>query len=81
MKSYVDYVLRKEKKAISLERLFSKVKDLISREKGEDVSLTEEEKKEITDILEDGVEKYEIFKTPSDNYIYMMKTSFRKGRF
>ena len=81
MKSYVYYVLRKEKKAISLERLFSKIEDMISRDKGERVILTDEEKKEIIDILDDGVKKYEIFKTPSDNYIYMIKTSFRKGRF
>lgn len=45
MKSYVDYVLRKEKKAISLERLFSKIEDMISRDKGERVILTDEEKK------------------------------------
>ena len=54
---------------------------MISKEKGEVVSLTEDEKIEIEEILENGVSKYEIFKTPSDNYIYMIKTSFRKGRF
>ena len=81
MKSYIDKILNKEKKAISLERLISKIEDVISLEKGEDVKLSEQERKDVYNILEEGVEKYEIFKTPSDNYINMLKTSFRKGRF
>ena len=81
MKSYIDYILRKEKKAISLEKLILKIENIISKERGEIISLTDAEKKEIIDILEKGVERYEIFKTPSNNYIYMTKTSFRKGRF
>ena len=80
MKSYIDKILNKEKKAISLERLISKIEDVISLEKGEDVKLSEQERKDVYNILEEGVEKYEIFKTPSDNYINMLKTSFRKGR-
>lgn len=81
MKSYINYILKKEKKAISLNRLISKIEDMLSKEKGTTIILNEVEKQEVFDILEKGVDTYEIFKTPSDNYIYMSKTSFRKGRF
>ena len=46
MKSYIDYILRKEKKAISLEKLILKIENIISKERGKTISLTDAEKKE-----------------------------------
>lgn len=81
MKSYIDKLLRKEKKPISMEKLIRKIESKISLEKGQDVCLNEAEKQEIIDYINDGVSKYYIIKTPSDNYILTSKTSYRKGRF
>lgn len=79
MKKYLDFVFRKEKKPIS----FDKILERIQRIKDEEESglLTDSEIKEIQDLLNQEVESYEIYKTPSNNYILLSKTTFRKGRF
>ncbi len=81
MKTYIELVLKKEKKPISLEKLIMKIEKKISEEKNQDILLTDSDKKEIYDFLEAGVDNYQIYKTSSDNYILLSKTSFRKGRF
>lgn len=81
MKSYIELVLKKEKKPISLDKIISKIESVISKERNSEVKLSDDEKKEILKIIEDEVNDYEIYKTPSDNYILITKTSFRKGRF
>ena len=63
-------VLKKTKKAISLDKLFEKLE-----------VTTEDEKVEIKEILDSLVSKYEVFETPNHNYIAMSKTSYRRGHF
>ena len=63
-------VLKKTKKAISLEKLFEKLE-----------VTTDDEKVEIKEILDSLVSKYEVFETPNHNYIAMSKTSYRRGHF
>lgn len=80
MKKYVEYVLRKEKKPIDIEKLYSKVESLIQVD-NESYVLTDEDKEVINSILKEGVSNYEFYQTPSDKYTLLSKTSFRKGRF
>lgn len=81
MKFYVDLVFKKEKKAISIEKLYEKVEKLILKQNPAFSGLSVLEKQEIDKVLADGVEHYKYYKTPSDNYIAIYKTSFRRGRF
>ena len=81
LKHYVELVLKKEKKPASLEKIIEKIEAIKSEELGREVSLTYDEKMDVIDILEDGISKYEVYKTPSNNYILFSKTSFRTGRF
>lgn len=81
MKFYVDLVFKKEKKAISIEKLYEKVEKLILKQNPAFSGLSVSEKQEIDKVLADGVEHYRYYKTPSDNYIAIYKTSFRRGRF
>lgn len=80
MKKYVEYVLRKEKKPIDIEKLYLKVESLI-QEEIDDYVLSAEGKALIDSVLEAGIKDYEIYKTPNDRYTLLSKTSFRKGRF
>ena len=63
-------VLKKTKKAISLDKLFEKLE-----------VTTEDEKVEVKEILDNLVSKYEVYETPNHNYIAMSKTSYRRGHF
>lgn len=80
MKKYVEYVFRKEKKPIDIEKLYLKIEALIQAEK-ENYVLTNEDKSLIDSVVEAGVENYEFYRTPNDRYTLLSKTSFRKGRF
>ena len=80
VKNYIDLVFKKEKKPISLEKVYSKVERLLQKENDEYV-LTFKDKKDINSILADGIKKYDYYKTPSGKYTSLLKTSFRKGRF
>lgn len=81
MKKYVELALRKEKKPVSLNKIIHRIEKILSDERMQDVFLSDSEKINVFQILEDGVKQYDVYKTPSNNYISMMKTSFRKGRF
>ena len=81
MKKYVELALRKEKKPVSLNKIIHRIEKILSDERMQDVFLSDSEKLDVFHILEDGVKQYDVYKTPSNNYISMMKTSFRKGRF
>lgn len=81
MKHYVDLVLKKEKKAISLEKIYGKVEKFIMKEDPTSSGLSIAEKQEIDKVIADGVEHYKYYKTPSNNYMAIYKTSFRRGRF
>ena len=81
MKNYVDLALKKEKKPASFEKIVSRIERIKSEELNREVFLTDEEKAEVLKVLEEGVLKYEVYKTPSNNYIAFYKTSFRRGRF
>ena len=80
MNDYVDLVLNKTKKAISMEKVIEKVQDLI-KEEDESFEITSSLREEITDVLDKGIANFQYIKTPNDNYIPISKTSFKKGRF
>ena len=75
MKEILDLVLKKEKKAASLEKIVDRINS-IRFEEGK-VPLTKKEIGEIHQLLEDGVFKLELYKTPNDRYILLSKTSLR----
>lgn len=79
MREYIEKILKKESKPVSLDKLFSRVEDLLSKENESEVKLTEEQKNEILAILDKGLAKYDYYKTPNGSYKLMSKTSFRKG--
>ena len=81
MKNYLELALKKEKKPASFEKIVARIEKIKSEEVGKEIHLTNEEIEEMRQLLEELVKEYEVFKTPSDNYILMSKTSFRKGRF
>ena len=80
MKEYIDLVLKKEKKAIDLDKLFEKVESCIQKDSS-DYRLSNSDKKEIKSIISKGIDKLEYYMTPNGNIISFFKTSFRKGRF
>ena len=81
MEELVQRVLRKAKKAIPMEKIYSKVENLIRKDNEDFVELSKEEKEEIDNIVLKGVEEYRYIKTSSDNYRDIKKTSFKVGRF
>lgn len=80
MQELVEKVLRKTKKPISVDKVYIKVENLIKKEK-EDFVLSDIEKEEIDSILEQGLLDYKFIRTGSNNYISILKTSFKIGRF
>lgn len=80
MKNYVNLALKKEKKAVSFEKVCERIEKIALKD-DPDFTLTNDMKKEIKSILDNGVKKYEYYLSPSNNYTLMSKTSFRKGRF
>lgn len=80
MKDYVDYVLRKGKKPVELEKIYTSI-EILKQLQDSNYFLTEEEKLKINEILSTGVERFEYYKTPTGKYTPIYKTSFRKGRF
>ena len=81
MKQYVDLVFKKEKKPIDINKVYTKVENLMKKNDEEFDGLSKEQKLEIDSILDKGVASYQYIKTPNDRYISINKTSFRKGRF
>ena len=81
MKDIVDKILLKKKKPISLDKIILHYENIKSKELGESYSCSKVEKKEIEDILNNGVKNYEYILTPSNNYIHILKSSFRVGSF
>ena len=78
MKKYVDLVLKKEKRAISFQQIMEKIAKILQEE---NIELTDEMKEEVQSVLDSLVSSYDVYKTPSQNYILMSKTTFRKGKF
>lgn len=77
MREYVEYVLKKSKKPLSIEKIFEKIEIL-----AEDVTeLSNDQKAEIIEILESGCKDFNFYKTPNGNYTLFSKTSFVVGRF
>ena len=80
MKEYIDFVLKKEKKPVDIEKLYRKIEKL-KMLVDPNYFLTTEDMEEIDNILTKGIEKYEYYKTPNGNFTLIYKTSYRKGRF
>ena len=81
MKKYLDLVINKAKKAISIEKIYEKIENVLKEEYGEDYILDDDSKKEIDLCLNEAVENNEIIVTSNNNYISIKKSSFRKGIF
>lgn len=81
MEKYVNLVLKKGKKPLSLEKVYENVEGLLRKENSDFSELTQEQKDSIIGILDNGVKECDYIITPSGNYTSIMKTSFRKGRF
>ncbi len=81
MEEKLDFVLSKVKKAVSLEKIYSKIESLFSEDEGHSFQLNSEQKQEIQEILTKKVGEYEVLETPSGSYLPLYKTSFRRGRF
>ena len=79
MKEYIDFILKKNKKAIDFELLCRKVESL-RKIQDESYSLTKEDKEKIQILLDQGVSNYEYFVTNEGRYSLLSKTSYRKGR-
>ena len=63
MREYVEYILRKSKKPLSLEKIYEKI-EILSEEI---LTLSNAQKEEIRDILEEGCREYSFYKTPNGN--------------
>lgn len=79
MKEYIDYILRRSKKPIDLERIFERFELLKQKEDGSYV-LTTDDKKNIRSIVEEEVGKLDYYETSDHRYTLMGKSNFRKGR-
>ena len=75
MKEYIDFILKKEKKSVDRNKIYSGI------EKGFKRKLSEKEKNEINAILDKGIKSYEYYLTPNGRYKLLSKTSFRKVKF
>ncbi len=80
MKDYINFVLRKEKKPVEIEKLYKKI-EKIRQFEDSTYSITTEDIEEIDSILRRGISGFEYYKTPNGKYTLLSKTSFRKGRF
>ena len=80
MKDYIDYILKKEKKPVEIEKIYKKIEDR-KRKIDPNYVLSDTEVEDIERILNKGVEKYEYYKTPHGKYTLISRTSFRKGNF
>lgn len=81
MKKYVDLILKKTKKPIGLEKIIERINKALAKEDASFRELSLEDIEEIKKAIDQGVKNYEYIKTPNNNYISIMKTSFRKGCF
>ena len=80
MNEYVLKVLRKSKKAISLEEIIGKVKNRYLKDNPDKKNLSEDDILEIMGIVEDLEKNYEIIRI-GDGFKLLRNTSFHKGKF
>ena len=80
MRDYVDIILRREKKAIDIEKIYAKVEKFIQKEDNSYV-MSSNDKEEINRIINKGVDRLDYYQTPNGKYKHLSRTSFRKGRF
>ena len=80
MKEYVDFVLKKEKKPVDIEKIYEKVESL-KKIIDSNYVMTTEDMEEVDKVLATGLAKYDYYMTPTGRYTFLFKTSFRKGRF
>lgn len=80
MKDYIDYILKKEKKPVEIDKIYKIVEEKKKKE-NPDYFLSEIDKNEIGDILAEGIGSFEYYQTPKGRYTLISKTSFRKGSF
>ena len=80
MNEYVLKVLRKSKKAISLEEIIGKVKNRYLKDNPDKKNLSEDDILEIMGIVEELEKNYEIIRI-GDGFKLLRNTSFHKGKF
>ena len=79
MKNYLELALRKEKKPASIEKIIARIEKIKSEELNQEVHLTNVEKEEVKKLLNQFVSEYEVYQTPSDNYVLMFRTALVLG--
>jgi len=81
LKQYVDFILRKAKKPLSLEDIVVKLEGFKSGDDSTFEALSWLEKKKLEELLAEGVANYEYFKNDNGAYMLLTKTAYRKGVF
>jgi ribonuclease R len=80
LKDYIDYVLKKEKKPVEIEKIYKVIEEK-KKQVDPKYVLSDSDINEIDRILSEGIECFEYYKTPKGRYTLISKTSFRKGSF
>ena len=80
MTNYLQHVLKKAKRALSLEEIYEKIERLGQKE-DPNFSLSIEDKMDISNTINNMIDTYEVYQSPNLKIILLSKTSFRKGVF
>ena len=80
MKDYIDFILRKAKKPISYDSILERYV-LLKQQNDESYLLTEDDKNEILNILNEELSNYNYYQTRDGLYMLLGKTQYRKGKF
>ncbi|MBR2828633.1 MAG: VacB/RNase II family 3'-5' exoribonuclease [Bacilli bacterium] len=80
MKEILDIVLKRAKKPLDLDGIYSRVEECL-KEKNSSFFLKKEDKEEIFNLLKTGVLDYEYIKYDNLKYQLLQKSRFRKGVF
>ena len=80
MTNYLQHVLKKAKRALSLEEIYEKVERFRQKE-DPNFLLSIEEKEDISKTIDSMIDNYDVYQSPNLKIILLSKTSFRKGVF
>ena len=80
MKDYIDFILRKAKKPISYDSILERYV-FLKQQKDESYLLTEDDKNEILNIINEKLSNYDYYQTRDGLFMLLGKTQYRKGKF
>ena len=79
MKEVIDYILKRAKKPIDLERIYERVL-FIKKKEDLDSILSSDEKREIKEIIQEEVDQCNYYETSDGRYTLIGKSNYRKGQ-